>query len=140
MNKIKQTMKKRIQPLLDLIYKANWKIEECEDSGYKIDIGWAGTSINEGCSTFEITIEEFTKNLAKTKGKKMTPLALQRILNKINKELEKLIEEEYVIVLTGCRPNGNVRLYLEDVKISLPCSEYEQSYFSESLEKYSKGR
>lgn len=137
MNNIKQTIKKEIQLLLDLTYKANWKIEEYEKAGYKVKLGWTGTRLNNG-SSVDFEIIEFSKDLIKTKGKTLSPLALQRILSKINKELDRLHKEEYIIELTGQRPNGEVKLYLKMVYFALYDTEYEQPYYKESCDKMMK--
>lgn len=117
MNKIQETMKQRIMPLLLLIKKANLKVEDAEKQGYKVVLNSGGDGIGRYDGDTFVVVNEFSKNLINNKKACLTSKPLECALEKVTKELVTLEKEGYMVDVSCRRPNDTVMVVVEDVSM-----------------------
>lgn len=121
MSKIKDEMKNRIKPLIELLFKANKLIHQAQQNAYKVEM--AG-----------FNLRKFSKDFCMESGVSVSPEALKATLRQIDAEVVKLKSECYEIHVSSRRPNGHDALYLESVSISLNCRDDWDQRYPESFE------
>lgn len=118
MNPILITMQKRIKLLLALVDKANKLIDITKEAGYTVHINCGG-SMGAYRSTNFAVVEKFEKDFSVGTAEVVDITPLKDALRKVTKELEKLENEQYCVEVTGRRPNGCDRLFVEEILIVL---------------------
>lgn len=121
MNSIKSIMTTRIETLLELIYEANMLIDKAEKMGFTVHVSSGG-------------IQKFEKDFSKGTDEMLSPCKLGVALGKVGDEISKLEKEGFEVRVSGRRPNGNDKLYVEGMNISINDRDYSQRYYTEERE------
>ena len=123
MNQILITMKNRIKPLLALVDKANKLIDIAKEDGYTVQINCGGSLGFYAATNFAV-LEKFEKDFLNGTSKIIDIKPINASLKKVTQELEKLENEQYCVEVTGRRPNGCDRLFVEQIMIGMRDTDF----------------
>ncbi len=115
---IQKMLKRCVSPLLKAVLDANKEITKLEKAGYKVTISvWThGGGYSEA---FKTELENCVKDFAKSKRADRGLSHLKKCLRDVTKELTSLADDNYWVEITPARPNGNRKLFVEKIAVTL---------------------
>lgn len=118
LTEIQQNIKKRVKPLLVLVFKANEQIDLMTKSGYKVEIqSWASSGYYG--SSNDIRLVGCIKDIIRNESLNRSASPLKTSLAKVTMELKCLEKEGYCLDVTAKRPNGHIAIFVKSIHIGL---------------------